>query len=190
MTTETWKNETTENTQNDVVKNKDLAAFSYILVFAPVLLMTRRESKFIQFHALQALYLGVFFILFALLPGKLTYLNVLVVAGALMGFLEAQAGHFYRMPIVNDLIVRKITLQNVFEKCKNGVSYILNIFRRIFREGPGFAIHGTVNAVEKIRGIDTLKVNSKVEDLKSEVEDLEEKVSVLEKKVETEHLQN
>ena len=168
----------------DVEKNRDLAAFAYILVFAPILIITRRDSPFIRHHALQALYLGVFFVIFALLPGKLTYLNILVVAGALMGFLEAQAGHLYRLPIISDLIVRQVTLQSIFDRIKRGLRRIGNIFQRLFSEGPGFAIRGTVTAVEKARGIDALKVNTKVEELKSEVEKLQEEVVLLEKKVE------
>ncbi|MBI5415101.1 hypothetical protein HZA38_06350 [Candidatus Peregrinibacteria bacterium] len=177
---ESPSNTTAQNLPDDIEKNKDIAAFSYILIFAPILLISRRDSDFIKHHALQALYLGFFFVIFAMLPWGLNYLNILIVAGALMGFLEAQAGRYYKIPVVSDLIVRKITLESTFQKLKNFVFKIGNILRRIFTEGPGFAVRETAEAIEKARGIDALRVHSEVEEVRKVLEKTNEKLKVLE----------
>lgn len=122
--------ETTNNTSKNIPpleeRDRDIAAFSYTLLFAPVLLVTRRDSSFIQHHARQAFYLAVFCLLFALLPGKLSYLNILVAAAALIGFLEAQAGKLYVMPVISDLISRDITFARLWQ-------YIREFFHEMVR---------------------------------------------------------
>jgi uncharacterized membrane protein len=167
---------------SDIENNRDIAAFSYILIFAPILLVTKKESPFIRHHALQAVYLGFFFVIFALLPGKLSYVNIIIVAGALMGFLEAQAGHYYKMPVISDLIVKKITLQVAWNKLRQFFKRLWNVIQRVFTEGPGVAVRGTAHAIEKARGIDALAVNKKVEDLEKEIRNLQQKIDTLESK--------
>lgn len=184
MATAQTSDTASEHLDADIEKNRDIAAFSYILIFAPVLLITRRDSAFIKHHALQALYLGFFLVLFMILPGKLSYLNIIVAAAALMGFLEAEAGHYYKMPIVSDMIQRNITLSVLWNKIKNFVLWIINVIKRMFTDGPGFAIRGTASAIEKARGVDALKVNAKVEDLKKQVQDLQQTIQRLEQKME------
>ncbi len=168
---------------DDIEKNKDVAAFSYVLVFAPVLLITRRDSMFIKFHALQAVYLGFFCVLFAILPGRLSYLNIIIVAGALMGFLEAQGGHYYKIPVVSDLIGRKISLQLVYEKVKWFFLRVGNTIKRIFTEGPGFAIRETSDAISRVRGVDVLRVNSRVDHLDEKINGAEKTVRFLEREL-------
>ncbi len=167
------------SSKSDIGQNKDIAAFAYVLVFAPVLLVTRRDSVFIQHHALQATYLGVLLVLFILLPGRLSYLNILVAAAALMGFLEAQAGNKYNMPIISDLIAKNINFRSGFGALKRFFLYLGSILKRVFTEGPGFAIRGTAEVIEKARGIDALKIHGEVEDLKKTVQHLEEELKNL-----------
>lgn len=71
--------EFTETQKQDIQNNKDIAAFSYIWIFSVLVLFSRKDSQFIQFHARQALILFIFSVLFYLIP-ILRYANVLVVA--------------------------------------------------------------------------------------------------------------
>ena len=82
----------------DIVENKDVAAASYFLILSPILLFTRKDSEFIQYHSRQALalflifvflwFLGTFFIVFA-------WMTIGVFFIALTAFIQAINGKYY-----------------------------------------------------------------------------------------------
>lgn len=87
----------------DVADNKDLAALGYVWVLSLVVLLARRESPFVQFHARQgAVLFGLSLVVWAApVVGKL--LEVLVLALCVMGFLHAAQGQWKDVPIVGPL---------------------------------------------------------------------------------------
>jgi uncharacterized membrane protein len=96
-----------EFTPEDIKKNKDLAALSYLWLFSLIILLARRDSPFIQLHARQGVVLFVFSIL--LWPiGILRYGEFVILALAVLGFIEAAMGHPYRIPIISDIAEGKI----------------------------------------------------------------------------------
>jgi len=101
----------TEVQKDDIQTNKDIAAFSYIWIFSVIILWTRRDSQFIQFHARQAIMLFILSILIYVIPiPKFYYLNVFTVAGMITGFINANLGEYYEMPLVSDLVKHHITV--------------------------------------------------------------------------------
>jgi len=82
--------EITESQKDDIQVNKDIAAFSYVWVFSVIILWSRRDSPFVQFHAKQAVVLFIMSVFFYLVPiPKFHYLNLFVVAAMITGFINA-----------------------------------------------------------------------------------------------------
>ena len=89
----------------DVEENKTVAALSYLWVLCLVPLLTKKKSKFAQFHAKQGLVLFVIeiigtFIFWIPLIGWAIAIALLVVA--IMGVLKALNGEWWKIPYVYD----------------------------------------------------------------------------------------
>ena len=111
--------ELTEVQKDDIQVNKDIAAFSYIWLFSVVILWSRRDSQFIQFHAKQAVVLFIISIIVYAIPiPKFEYLNVFTVAGMIVGFINANTGEYYEMPLVSDVVKHHITVGGSWEFMK------------------------------------------------------------------------
>jgi uncharacterized membrane protein len=84
-------------------QEKDVAAFSYLLIMSVVVYFLRRRSPFIRFHSKQAMVL--FFIAIAFWPvpyvGKL--LEILILAGIVYGFTTAARGQWAEVPVVGPI---------------------------------------------------------------------------------------
>lgn len=159
--------ELTDAQQKDIQENKDIAAFSYIWIMSVLVLGSRRDSQFVQFHARQAVVLFIFSVIFYVLP-YVKYLNVFVVAAMITGFIRANMGEYYEMPIVSDIVRHQITVGGVWQFVKEKSSYVFNFIKRLFRKGPRIVVESSVDAISRIRGVDVLKVNSKLEELQKE----------------------
>lgn len=86
---------------NDVEMNREVAALSYAWVLSVFVLVYRRDSAFVRFHARQGTALFVLSILFWMLPSlPARLLMVLVLAGCTAGFLAAAQGQWREIPIV------------------------------------------------------------------------------------------
>jgi len=164
----------------DIEKNHDIAAFAWTLFFAPILLIMRRDSQFIKFNARQAAILFVFAVIIFSLPRPLSHLNIFTLVIAITGFLNANLGRWWKAPILFDLVEKGLTPSEIAIWVKNFIFNFLSIIKRIFTKGPGFAMRGTANAIAKVRGIDNLNINSKVEKLTQENDFLKEQVNFLE----------
>lgn len=91
----------------DIEKNKDLAALSYLWLFSLIVLLARRDSPFIQLHARQGATL--FLLSIALWPWELTrYGEFVVLALIVLGFVQAVQGKAYRIPFIADLAEGKV----------------------------------------------------------------------------------
>lgn len=168
---------TTESEHNDIEKNRDVAAFAYFLIFAPVLLYTRRDSNFVQFHAKQATVLFVFGIGVALLPTPLPLLNFLTAAITLTGFLQANLGRYWKIPFVSQLLESGFSVETVIAFLKK----LLGTLKRIFTTAPSKTVKEASNAIAHMRGLDLLKLNTKIEENTAHIAALQKEIEQIKK---------
>ena len=114
--------------QKDIDNNSDIAAFSYFLILSWVILYTRKDSPFIQFHAKQASVLFGIFIIIMVLPAPLYRLNVLTAALAITGIFQANQGKWWKVPFVSQLVDAGISADTLWNLCMRG----WNLLRRSF----------------------------------------------------------
>lgn len=144
--------------EEDIKKNKDIAAASYFLIFSVVILFTRKDSEFIQFHAKQASLLFLFGILFAIMPKPLSYLNFIVLSMAIAGIIQANQGKFWKMPFISDIIKHGVSVSSL----KILSNKIIKIISEIFKKQE-----------------EVIEIISK----KSEIEEIKQKINFLEKQI-------
>ena len=87
----------------DVEENKQVAALSYIWILCLVPLLTKRDSKYAQFHAKQGLVLFIAEIIGSLvfwipIIGWLLWVAAIILA--IMGIIKALAGEWWEMPFL------------------------------------------------------------------------------------------
>lgn len=88
--------------QNDVGANKSLAALSYIWILSVVLLLVKKDSQYVQFHAKQGTVLFAISVFIGLIQ-PLWPLNIVIVAIAIVGLIRAYRGQAWEIPFVKDL---------------------------------------------------------------------------------------
>ena len=93
------------NKDKDIEENKTVAALSYIWVLCLVPLLTKKKSKFAQFHAKQGLILFIaeivgIFIFWIPVIGWALGIALLVVS--IMGVLKTLNGEWWKIPYVYD----------------------------------------------------------------------------------------
>lgn len=98
---------------DDAAKNKEVAAVSYTLVLAPILLFGRKESPFIQFHARQGSVLFLIAIAFWWIPIIGRFLDLIVAGFAIVGFLHAAQGKRYELPFIYAILQKDIGSQRL-----------------------------------------------------------------------------
>jgi uncharacterized membrane protein len=119
---------------NDIQKNKDIAAASYIPLLGAMILFLRRESPFVQFHARQGFVLFLAWIIFYAIPNIGPIISLLPVAGMIIGFLNAAQGEYYRLVFVADLAERGVKPAEILAKLKRALNYALGLLKRIFKK--------------------------------------------------------
>ncbi|MDA3840065.1 MAG: hypothetical protein PF572_03165 [Patescibacteria group bacterium] len=95
-------NEKQDLENKDIEKNKTEAFLSYFWIVSLYVYLTKKKSKFAQFHAKQGLIL--FFLSFAtVVPfwGQLFGLVLLIVS--IVGIMKAYNGEWYKIPVVYEL---------------------------------------------------------------------------------------
>ncbi|MBI3336516.1 hypothetical protein HYZ98_03040 [Candidatus Peregrinibacteria bacterium] len=93
---------------DDVEKNKDVAAFSYVWVMSVIVYLVRRDSAFVRFHATQAMILFVLSIPIWFIPYIGRYLELLILAAAVLGFMAAAQGEWKKLPLVGRFSVKPL----------------------------------------------------------------------------------
>ena len=89
-------------TSEDIEKNKDLAALSYVWIFSAIVLLARRDSAFARFHAKQGFVL--FLLTLVLWPFEITrYGEYSILPLMVLGFIDAAQGRDYGVPLVSEL---------------------------------------------------------------------------------------
>ena len=170
----------------DIVENKDVAAASYFLVLSPILLLTRKDSEFIQHHSRQSLalffifillwFLGTFFIIFA-------WTSIGVFFIALVGFIQAINGKYYEVPYIYEFVKNGYSVdlfKTMFVKIFTGLKeIILGLFpKNSFVKNDKIA-NTSENSNNKNGNEDSeiiiKKLTNKIEELEKKFQDLENK---------------
>lgn len=81
-------------------QNKDIAAFSYIWIMSILVYFGRKDSPFIQHHSRQGMILFVLTIPLWFIPIVGQLLEVVLLAGMVMGFINAFQGQWSDVPLV------------------------------------------------------------------------------------------
>ena len=119
--------------QKDIRMNKDVAAFSYIWIMSVVIFASRKDSKFIQFHSRQAVVLFLASIIAAIIPFIGKYLVMLVVAGMLLGFINAAQGHYADVPFAGDLAKGKLSVNDVLKMATAAMHRLVSMIKSTFK---------------------------------------------------------
>ena len=110
----------TPEQQADIERNKDVAAMSYLWILSIVVLYARKDSPFIQYHAKQGVWLWLISIPVWLIPRVGHYLEFFVLAGMIIGFLNAAQGKKHDVPVVGQLAKGTLTLLDIWKMVVQG----------------------------------------------------------------------
>lgn len=104
------------------MRNREVAAISYLWIFSIFVLLAKRDSAFIQHHARRGFIL--FLLSLVLWPfGILRYGEILVLAAAILGFINASIGRENHIPILSEFAdgtLRWIHIKHYWHKTKHG----------------------------------------------------------------------
>jgi uncharacterized membrane protein len=170
----------------DIESNKDVAAVSWTLIMAPILLVQRKDSPFIQHHARQAVILFVFAIIIVILPGSLSYLNIFSLAIAAIGLLNASSGSYWRAPLLYSLAEKGFTLSNIFTWLADGWRYLIRIIKQAFSSKERSSQDSPspkATSPEDKEALNTSQDQSKLEILQRQNQDLAQKAGFLEREL-------
>lgn len=95
----------TSPTAKDVDENHIIAAIGYIWILFLIPLFLKRNSAFSQFHAKQGMIIFIGEVIAHFIPILWPFCILL----AILGFVQAMSGKWYRLPFVGDL-AEKINL--------------------------------------------------------------------------------
>jgi len=96
----------TKTEDKDILENKSIAVLSYLWILCLIPLLTKKDSKFVQFHAKQGLVLliieiaGTLIYWFPIL-GQLFALLLLIVS--ITGVIKTLNGESWKIPYIYDL---------------------------------------------------------------------------------------
>lgn len=102
------KNKPTKTTK-DLDENKILAAVSYLWIASIVVLILKKDNEYVQFHAKQGLMLFITSVILMFIPIIGWFLNLVVFALVVVGFVKAISGEKWQLPILGEF-AKKINL--------------------------------------------------------------------------------
>ncbi|MFA5076271.1 MAG: hypothetical protein WC480_02530 [Patescibacteria group bacterium] len=88
--------------QKDIDDNKIVAALSYFWVLCLVPLLSKKESKFAQFHAKQGLILFALEVVCSLVWFLLPLFTIVFVVVSIIGIVKVLNGEYWKMPIIGN----------------------------------------------------------------------------------------
>lgn len=102
--------------EEDARVNRDIAALSYVWVLSVFIFFIRKDSEFARFHAKQAMILFALSVVVWFIPylGKL--LELIILAGAALGFLAAAHGEWKDVPLVGPFSRGEATLRDTWKQ--------------------------------------------------------------------------
>ncbi len=89
----------------DIETNKLMAALAYIWAFSLVMLLLKKDSPFVQFHARQGFVLFVISVIVMLIP-FLWWLQIAIVIFDIFGIWKAYQGEMWKAPLISQLAER------------------------------------------------------------------------------------
>lgn len=122
--------------QTDIRLNKDVAAFSYVWIMSVIVFASRRNSKFAQFHSKQGMVLFFLSIPIWLIPVIGHFLTIFVVAGMLLGFINAAQGLYSDVPLAGRLSRGELKAKEVLDALTHLLSRLFNSLGKIFHRSP------------------------------------------------------
>ena len=88
---------------DDAQENRDIAALSYVWILSVVVYFSKKESAFVRFHAKQGMVLFGLSIAVWFIPVLGRFLELVVLALAVLGFLAAAQGQWKELPLIGAL---------------------------------------------------------------------------------------
>lgn len=177
-------------------KEKQLASLSYMWIFSVLVLLSKRESIFIQHHARRGSVLFILSIVFWLVP-YLKLAEFLVIALMIFGFVVAAQGDENLTPVLSELAdgtLRLKHLKNYWHNTKGGVVSIVKpdyvspqVTSSLKEQGQELnEQEKTLQAEKKLLDQEEKKLSSllnRVNEDEKKIEGLSEEVRNLEKEV-------
>jgi len=129
--------------EHDIEENKDIAAFSYLWVMSVFVYFLKKDSPFIRFHSKQAMILFGLSVVIWLIPISIIArpLELVILAGMVIGFLNAAQGKKKDVPIVGPLSRREITVRQAWHEVTRYAILIYKRIRKFFRRAEKIAKH-------------------------------------------------
>ena len=90
-------------TSGESQENKLLAAISYLWIVSIIMLLMKKDSKFVQFHAKQGLILFIVSVILMFIPVLGWWLDIIILIAVIVGFIKAISGEYYKIPVVYSL---------------------------------------------------------------------------------------
>ena len=88
---------------DDAQKNRDIAAVGYIWVLSVIVFFAKKESPFVRFHARQGIVLFILSIISWMIPLIGRYIELVILALGVLGFLAAAQGQWKELPLIGPL---------------------------------------------------------------------------------------
>ena len=107
--------------KEDIEKNKDIAAFSYLWIMSVVVFFLRRNSPFVRYHAKQAMLLFLLSIIVLFVPIISRLLELCVLALMVLGFIHAAQGLRKDIPIIGPLSRGEISVRDAWKQIVEGI---------------------------------------------------------------------
>ena len=120
----------TPEQQADIEKNKDVAAMSYVWMLSVVVLYARKDSPFVQYHAKQGIWLFVISVPLWFVPVIGQYFEFFVLAGMIIGFLNAAQGKYHDVPVIGQLAKGTLTLMDIWKKLVSVILHAAGVMKR------------------------------------------------------------
>jgi uncharacterized membrane protein len=92
--------QTADAATRDVEDNKDIAALSYVWIMSVFVFFAKHQSPFVRFHARQAMVLFALSIPLWFIPVIGRYLELVILALGVLGFLGAAQGLWKELPLI------------------------------------------------------------------------------------------
>lgn len=94
---------TTPSPVDDIKQNKVLAAISYIYIVSLIMLLVKKDSPFVQFHAKQGFVLFIASLICGFIPVIGWIVNIAILVLVIMGIIAALKGESKKLPLVSSL---------------------------------------------------------------------------------------
>ncbi len=120
----------------DIERNKDIAAFSYLWIMSVVVFFLRRNSPFVRYHAKQAMLLFAISIVVLFVPIISRLLELGVLALMVLGFIHAAQGQRKDIPIIGPLSRGETSIRDAWKQIIDGMLKIVEFVKSFTVKKP------------------------------------------------------